>query len=172
MIEQNQESLSPETVAHLASLWRADPDQEKYVLPADDKSIPAWLSLVFDGFNLSTEGDVEGDAVRRRHPIATDLRRRVEALQAHWHGFDWYDLERKAKYLLVKARRDRISRFRPKEGNQYTLETLDRVLEYLSGSDSHERVIPVIKLMQQEISVHVLYNRLADILSLLEAEAV
>jgi len=177
MTEQNQESLSPETVAHLASLWMADPDPEKYVLPADDKSIPDWLSLVFKGFNLSTRSDVEGDALRRGHPIARDLRHRVDALQAHWHGFNWDVPERKAKCLLVKARRDDISHRPPKDvrfmaRHQQALAALDRSLEYLSGSDSHERIIPVFKMMQQERSVHVLYNRLADILSLLEAEAV
>lgn len=177
MIEQNQESLSPEMVARLASLWMAGPDPEKYVLPANDESIPAWLSLVFEGFNRSTWGDVEGDAIRRGHPVAKDLRHRVEALQAHWHGFDWQDLERKAKCLLVKARRDDISHRPPKEArfmasHQQTLAALDRALEQLSGSDSHEQIIPIYKMMQQERSVHVLYNRLADILSLLEAEAV
>lgn len=177
MIEQNQESLSPEIVARLASLWMAGPDPENYVLPANDESIPAWLSLVFEGFNRSTWGDVEGDAIRRGHPVAKDLRHRVEALQAHWHGFDWHELKRKAKCLLVKARRDDISHRPFKEArfmaiHQQTLAALDRALEYLSGSNSHERIIPVYKMLRQERSVHVLYNRLSDILSLLEAEAV
>lgn len=175
MIEQNQESLSSETVARLASLWMAGPDPEKYVLPANDESIPTWLSLVFEGFNLSTRGDVEGDAIRRGPPVAKDLRHRVEALQAHWHVFDWHDLERKAKYLLVKERKDDISRRPPRAGRHdagHLLASLDRALERLSGSDSHERIIPVYKMMQQERSVHVLYNHLSDILSLLEAEAV